>query len=85
MNSQPERPSPTATSQTSMESATSLTESSSSESPGNTPSPARPAPHGILNFFMFQQLPLQNETTFFILVNVLDIVMTNLLLRWRTI
>ena len=39
----------------------------------------------IYNLLFYHQLPLQSETNYFILVNVLDIVFTNILLRMHAI
>lgn len=57
----------------------------SNRSPAETPSSTstedaveRP---GLLRRAFTSQLPLQNETTFFILVNVLDYFLTNMLIR----
>lgn len=52
-----------------------------SEADGPATAEASPEKTGILQALLQRNLPLQNATTYFILANVLDIVLTNLLLR----
>lgn len=78
---------PSATSQVTdrgVETEVAAAQSGSASSAGPPPSPASSAsaaPLGTLRDLLSKQLPLQNETTYFILVSVLDIFLTYLLLR----
>lgn len=53
--------------------------------PNGRPKAASSTQASVWSRLVHQQLPLQNETCYFILVNVLDIVLTNMLLRQNAI